>query len=171
MKITITVDDIRLKSILKINHTFILTKKFFSNNFRFYSINSYPLDNINGFYQLIAGSYKSDQPINITGIDKVQLNCDCVNSSKINGVREPILYSFALDKPAGHKIYNQPRIKLFKKINNSILSHIMFYLEHDDCKPVDFNGETISFTCQLIKIKYSYFLFVFIYKPLYEYLY
>ena len=30
---------------------------------------------------------------------------------------------------------------------------ITFYLEDDDHKPVDFNGETISFTCQLIKIE------------------
>ena len=28
-----------------------------------------------------------------------------------------------------------------------------FYFEDDDHKPVDFNNETISFTCQLIKIK------------------
>ena len=30
---------------------------------------------------------------------------------------------------------------------------ITFYLEDDDHKPIDFNGETISFTCQLIKIE------------------
>ena len=37
-------------------------------------------------------------------------------------------------------------------INKSVLSHITFYLEDDDHKPVEFNNETISFTCQLIKI-------------------
>ena len=35
----------------------------------------------------------------------------------------------------------------------NLLSLITFYLEDDDRKPVDFNGETISFTCQLIKIE------------------
>ena len=29
-----------------------------------------------GFVQLIAGTCKSDKPINITGIDKVHLKCD-----------------------------------------------------------------------------------------------
>ena len=62
------------------------------------------------------------------------------------------MYSFSLDKLPGHKIYKQPRIKLLKKINESVLSHITFYLEFDDHKPVIFIGETISFTCQLIKI-------------------
>ena len=31
----------------------------------------------------------------------------------MNGIREPILYSFALDQPPGHKIHEEPRIKLF----------------------------------------------------------
>ena len=101
---------------------------------------------------MIPGSYQSERPNNITGIDKVHLKCDCIDGSIVNGVREPILYSFALDQPPGHKIYKEPKVKLFKKINKSILSHITFYLEDDDYKPVDFNNEIVLFTCQLIKI-------------------
>ena len=153
LKVNITIDDIRLKSNLKINQTLIFTEKsFFYTILGFTQSHSYPLDDIDGFYQLIAGSYKSGKPFNVTGIDKVHLKFDCVDGSIINGVREPILYSFALSSPPGHKIYKEPRIKLFKKINKSVLSHINFYFEDDDHKPVDFNGETRSFTCQLIKI-------------------
>ena len=101
---------------------------------------------------MIAGSYKSEKPINNTEIDKVHLKCDCIDGSITNGTREPILYSFALDQPPGHKTYKEPKVKLSKKINKRVLSHIKFYLEDDDYKPVDFNEETISFTCQLIKI-------------------
>ena len=32
------------------------------------------------------------------------------------------------------------------------MSHIPFYLEDDDHIPVDFIGETIGFTCQLMKL-------------------
>ena len=153
VKVNITKDDIRLKSNLKINQTLIFTEKsFFFTILGFTQSRSYPLDDIDGFYQLIAGSYKSDKPINITGIDKISLKCDCIQGSIVNGIREPILFSFALSSPPGHKIYKKPRVKLFKKIYNSVLSHITFYLEDDDQKPVDFNNETISFTCQLIKI-------------------
>ena len=101
---------------------------------------------------MVAGLYKSDKPINFTGIDKVHLKCDRILGSFINGIREPFLYSFALSSPPGHKTYKEPRIKLFKKVNKSVLSHITFYFEDDDHKIVDFNGETVSFTCQLIKI-------------------
>ena len=153
VKVNITIDDIRLKSNLKINQTSIFTEKsFFYTILCFTQSRSYPLDDIDGFYQLIAGSYKGNKPINITGIDKIHLKCDCIQGSIVNGIREPILYSFALSSPPGHKIYKEPRIKLFKRINKSVLSHITFYFEEDDYKPVDFNNEMISFTCQLIKI-------------------
>ena len=153
VKVNNTIDDIRIKSNLKINQTLIITEKsFFYTILGFTQSRSYPLDDIDGFYQFIAGSYKSNKPINITGIDKIHLKCDCIQASIVNGKREPILYSFALSSPPGHKIYKEPRVKLFKKINISVLSHITFYFEDDDHKAVDFNGETISFTCQLIKI-------------------
>ena len=153
VKISVTIDDIRLKSNLKTNQALIFTHKSF-----FYTILGFTqshlglLNDIEGFYQILAGSYKSDRPINITGIDKVHLKADCIQGSIVNGVREPILFSFALSSPPGHKIIKEPRVKLFKKVNKSVLSHITFYFEDDDYKPVDFHGETITFTCQLMKI-------------------
>ena len=114
VKVNITIDDIRLKSNLKINQTLIFTEKsFFYTILGFTQSRSYPLDDIDGLYQIIPGSYKSDKPINITGIDKIHLKCDCIQGSIVNGIREPILYSFALSSPPGHKIYKEPRIKLF----------------------------------------------------------
>ena len=114
MKVNITIDDIRLKSNLKIIQTLLFTEKsFFYTILGFTQSQSYPLDDIEGFYQVIAGSYKSDKPINITGIDKIHLQCDCTKGSIVNGIREPILYSFALSSPPGHKIYKKPRVKLF----------------------------------------------------------
>ena len=153
IKVNVTIDDIRLKANLKTNQTLIFTEtSFFYTILGFTRSRSYPLDDIDGFYQLIAGSYKSDKPISITGIDKIHLKCDCIQGSIVNGIREPILYSFVLSPLPGYKIYREPRVKLFKKINKSVLSHITFYFEDDDHKPVDFINETISFTCQLNKI-------------------
>ena len=153
VKVNVTIDDIRLKANLKTNQTLNFTEEsFFYTILGFTRSRSYPLDDIDGFYELIAGSYKSDKPVNITGINKIHLKCDCIQGSLVNGIREHILDSFALSSPPGHKIYKEPRIKLFKKVNKSVLPHITFYFEDDDYRPVDFHNETISFTCQLIKI-------------------
>ena len=36
---------------------------------------------------MTAGLYKSKKPINITGIDKFFLKCDCMQDSIVNGIR------------------------------------------------------------------------------------
>ena len=143
MKVNVTIDDVRLKSNLKIIQTSIFTEKsFFYTILGFTRSRFYPLDVIDGFHQFIAGLYEGDRLINITGIDKVHLKCDCINGSIVNGIREPILYSFSLSLPPGRKIYKEPRVKLFKKMNKSVLSYITFYLEDDVHKSNHFNGET-----------------------------
>ena len=77
VKVSVTIDDVGVKSNLKTNQNLIFTQKsFFYTILGFTRSRSYPLDDIDGFYQLIAGSYKSGRPINITGIDKIDLKCD-----------------------------------------------------------------------------------------------
>ena len=125
--------------VLDLNQNWPLTKQLgWLKNIFFYTIlgftqsHSGALGDVDGFVQLIPGLYKSNKPINLTGIDEVHLKCDCNNAANVDGLREPILSSFALDKPPGHKIYKGPRNKLFRNINNSVLSYITFYLEDDD---------------------------------------
>ena len=56
VKVNITIDDIRLKSNLKINQTLIFTERsFFYTNLGFTQSRSYPLDDIDSHYQIIAG--------------------------------------------------------------------------------------------------------------------
>ena len=57
VKVNITIDDIKLKSNLNTNQTLIFTERsFFYTILGFTQSRSYPLDDIDGFYQLIAGS-------------------------------------------------------------------------------------------------------------------
>ena len=152
VEVSVTIDCIRINSKLKIDEILIFTdKSFFIGILGFTRARSYPLDDFDGFYQLIAGSYKSDRPINITGFDEIHLKCDCINGSIVNGIREPILYCFAFEQPPARKVYKEHRVKLFKKLNKSVLSHKTFYLEDDDHKPVDLKGETISLLAHQLK--------------------
>ena len=51
------------------------------------------------------GVYTSDKILNLNTTNKNHLKCDCIDGSIQNGVRQPILYSFVLDKPAGYKVF------------------------------------------------------------------
>ena len=96
--------------------------------------------------------YLSQKIVNLISTNKIHLKCDVIDGSIQNGLRQPILYSFILDKPAGYKVFSEPETIHYKKINKSVLNTITFYLEDDNNEEVDFNGETLTFTLQMIKI-------------------
>ena len=113
LKVTITVDDIRLKSNLNNIQNFLFTKNsVFYTKLGLTQPYSGVLGDIEGFVQLIPGPHKSHTPININGIDKNQFEMDCFIGSIVDGIREPILYTFGFDNPPAHNIYKELRIKL-----------------------------------------------------------
>ena len=96
--------------------------------------------------------YTSQKVVNLGSTNKIHLKCDCIDGSVLNGLRQPILYSSVLDKLPGYKVFSEPETIHYKKINKSVLNTITFYLEDNDHKEVDFNGETLTFTSQMKKI-------------------
>ena len=96
--------------------------------------------------------YISQKIVNLSNTNKIHLKCDAIDGSIQDGLRQPILFSFVLDKPCGYKVFCEPETIHYKKINKSVLNTITFYLEDDNSEEVDFNGETLTFTLQMIKI-------------------
>ena len=90
--------------------------------------------------------------LNLNTINKIHLKCDCIDGSIQDEVRQPILFSFVLDKPSGYKVLCEPETIHCKKINKSVRNTITVYLEDDNNEVVNFNGETLTFTLQMIKI-------------------
>ena len=48
-----------------------------------------------------SGVYTSDKILNLSTIDKIHLKCDVTDGIIQNGLRQPILFSFVLDKKLG----------------------------------------------------------------------
>ena len=108
VKVKTTIDDSRLRSNLTTNKTIRFTKKsFFYTILGFTQSHSRSLGDIEGFVQLIPGIYESEKLINNIGIYKFHSNCDSFDGSIVNGVREPILYSFAISSPPSHKKFKE----------------------------------------------------------------
>ena len=139
LSINIEADTISMKSVLTTSNPIYFNSK---------------LNELLGFTDTnyIEGTHISEKPVMITTTDKVHLKCDCVDGSIVNGIREQILFSFNLSAPPGYKIIKEPNIILYKKINKTRLDSIQFFLEDNNHNPVDFNGETLTFTIQIIKI-------------------
>ena len=151
--IEIEYDDISMKTkiILKykdLRENFSLVTLRFDKEFFFHTL----LGHDPYFDYKAPGVYTSDKILNLNTTNKIHLKCDSINGSIQDGIRQSILYSFVLDKPSGYKIFCEPEKIDYKKINKAVLNTITFYLEQDNNKEIDFNGETLTFTLQMIKI-------------------
>ena len=144
--IVIEYDDINMKTKLDVKAGIIAIKfdekSFFSTILGFTSDWDYKHYN----------KYISQKIVNLSNTNKIHLKYDVIDGSVVNGLRQSILYSFLLDKKPGYKVFSEPETIHYKKINKSVLNTITFYLEDDNNKVVDFNGETLTFTLQMIKI-------------------
>ena len=98
------------------------------------------------------GVYTSDKILNSSTIGKIHLKCDVIDGSVANGIREPRIFSFVLDKPPGYKVFCEPETILYRRINKNVLKIITFFLENDNDEENSFNGEPLTFTLQKTKI-------------------
>ena len=145
-EILIRLDDITRKTKLVVNSGIIAIR--FDEKSFFSTI----LDFTTGWDYKHYNQYLSQKIVNLSNTNKIHLKCDAIDGSIADGVRQPILYSFVLDKPSGYKVFYEPETIHFKKTIKSVLNTITFYLENENNEVVDFNGETMTFTLQMIKI-------------------
>ena len=96
--------------------------------------------------------YISQKILNLSSTIKIHLTCDVIDGSVVNGFRQPIITSFVSNKPSGYKVFCEPETIDYQKLKKSVFNTIKLYLEDDDHKEVHFNGKTLTFTLQLIKI-------------------
>ena len=110
-KILIRLDDITRKTKLVVGSGIIAIrfdeKSFFSTNLGFTA----------GWDYKHYNQYLSQKIVNLKSTNKRHLKADVIDGSVVDGVRQPILYSFVLDKPSGYKIFCEPETRHYKKIN------------------------------------------------------
>ena len=90
------------------------------------------------------GVYTSDKISNLSTIDKIHLKCHVIDGIVVIGIREPILFSFVLDNASGFKEFSEPEKLHFKKMSG--LNTTSSYLQDNNHKEVNFDGETLTFT-------------------------
>ena len=110
-----------------------------------------------GWHYKHYNKYNSQKIVSLSNTNKIHLKCDCIDGSVVNGLRQPILYSFVLDKKPGYKVFSEPETIHYKKLNKPVLDTITFYLEDDNNEEDNFNEETLTFTLQMVKIYYNMF--------------
>ena len=53
-------------------------------------------------------AYTCKKILSLSTIYEIHLKCDVIDGRLVNGLREPILFSFILDKPSDYKVFCEP---------------------------------------------------------------
>ena len=69
----------------------------------------------NAIHAESPGLFYNDKLSNLNTINKNHLKCDVFDSSVQDGVTQPILFSFDLEKPPGYKVFCEPETVHYKK--------------------------------------------------------
>ena len=80
------------------------------------------------------------------------MESDVIDGSVVKRKREPILFSFVIDKPPAYKTFCELETNHFKKLKKTVLNTITFHSGKNNHEEFNFNGETLIFTLQRIKI-------------------
>ena len=95
--------------------------------------------------------YTSQNILTLNSTNKIHLKTDCIDGSIQNGIRQPIIFVlFWINRPDTKSFVNLKQNN--KRLIKSVLNTVTFYLEDDNNEEVHFNGETLTFTLQMIKI-------------------
>jgi len=58
---------------------------------------------------------------------KKQIGCDAIVGSALDTLRQPLVFSFVLDRPPGYRIIFEPKAIHYTKINKSVLNTMFFF--------------------------------------------
>jgi hypothetical protein len=102
-----------------------------------------------------AGTYISENEIDILDVSSIYVNCDLISGSYMDGVTSPAIYSFAPDVPPGYKVVEKANHLVFLPINRSIISTITVWLSDQDGRILNFRNQMVTMRFYLRKTPFK----------------
>jgi hypothetical protein len=108
----------------------------------------------NKVYHIQAGqSITSENIVQITHINTINIECDCISESYYNGQASNIIYSFPSNTvPKGYKIIERMNPPIYLPLNKKYISQIRIRIVDDHNNLINFNGEEICFALHLKQV-------------------
>ena len=84
------------------------------------------------------------------GFSIINIHCNVISGVKDNGNNTDILYTFTLTEPPGYLINIVPTNILYRNVTKDRIEYLEFHIKDEHGRPIDFNGEVLSFTLHLV---------------------
>ena len=88
--------------------------------------------------------------IDVMGFSNINIHCNVISGVKDNGNKTDILYTITLTEPPGYLINFIPTDILYQNETKYRIKYIEFHIKEELGRPIDFNGDVLSFTLHLI---------------------
>ena len=104
-----------------------------------------------GFRKILyeQGKYTPQKIVDIMGFSTITIHCNVISGVTDNGNNTEILYTFTLTEPAGYLINITPTNILYQNVTKDRTEYIAFHINDEYGRPIDFNGDVLSFTLHL----------------------
>ena len=105
-----------------------------------------------GFRKMVykQGKYTSQKIVDIMRCSTINIHCNVISGVKDNGNNTDILYTFTLTEPPGYLINIMPTNILYQNVTEYRIEYIKFHIKDEHGRPIDFNGDVLSFTLHLV---------------------
>ena len=105
-----------------------------------------------GFNKIVyeQGKNTSQKIVDIMGFSTINIHCNVISGVKDNGNNTGILYTFTLTEPPDYLINIIPTNILYQNVTKDRIEYIEFHIKNEHGRPIDFNGDVLSFTLHLI---------------------
>ena len=84
------------------------------------------------------------------GFSTINILCNVISGVKDNGINTDILYTFTPTEAPGYLINIIPTNILYQNVTKDIIEYIEFHIKDELGRPMDFNGDVLSFTLHLV---------------------
>ena len=99
------------------------------------------------------GLYISQNKINISNINTINIECDLIQGGFYNGIKDNFLYNFpSFTVPVGYKIIERMNPPLYLPITRKVINDIRFRILDQDCNLISFNNEEINISLHLKQV-------------------
>ena len=96
------------------------------------------------------GKYTSQKIVDIMGFSTINIHCNVISGAKDRGKDTDILYTFNLTESPGNLINIIPTNILYQNVTKDRIEYIEFHIKDEHGRPIDFNGDVLSFTIHLV---------------------
>lgn len=102
----------------------------------------------------LGGYHESQNIVDIMKINCILVNINIISGSYVNGVQQPVIYSFFPNVAPGRKIVERPNPTLtYYPLNTRFIDRVAVWLTDQNNKPIDLRGETLTVRIELREVQ------------------